>query len=131
MNHSHESSKERSPLFQIYLRLRPTYNHNTDSFPFLTVEPPCGDSEYRVTDSDHIWPIHITVQPPDDSRKRAVERFAFTKVFEENANQLDLFKETGMMSLIEGVLNEKRDALVATLGVTGSGKVGTLQAELL
>lgn len=68
-------------------------------------------------------PTHITLNPPSDSRKRAVEKFAFTKVFEEEATQLDLLQGAGVVPLIEGVLGEGRDGLLATLGVTGSGKV--------
>lgn len=52
-----------------------------------------------------------------------MEKFAFTKVFEEEAGQLEIFKETGVVPLVEGVLGEARDGLLATLGVTGSGKV--------
>jgi hypothetical protein len=67
------------------------------------------------------------LNPPNDNRRRAVEKFAFTKVFEEDANQLDLFRGTGVLPLVEGVLGpqggEGRDGLLATLGVTGSGKV--------
>jgi hypothetical protein len=63
------------------------------------------------------------IQPPTDTRKRAVEKFAFTRVFEEQATQLDIFEGTGMIPLIKGVLTEGRDGLIATLGVTGSGKV--------
>lgn len=53
-----------------------------------------------------------------------MEKFAFTKVFQEEAAQLDIFKGTGVIPLIRGVLGESRDGLLATLGVTGSGKVG-------
>lgn len=52
-----------------------------------------------------------------------MEKFAFTKVFEEDATQLDIFGGAGVVPLIEGVLGEGRDGLLATLGVTGSGKV--------
>lgn len=53
-----------------------------------------------------------------------MEKFAFTKVFEEQAEQIDIFKGTGIVPLIEGVVvGEGRDGLLATLGVTGSGKV--------
>ena len=55
-----------------------------------------------------------------------MEKFAFTKVFEEEASQLDIFRETGVVPLVEGVLGEGRDGLLATLGVTGSGKVWRL-----
>ena len=52
-----------------------------------------------------------------------MERFAFTKVFEEHTSQLEIFNGTGAIGLVEGVLDEGRDGLLATLGVTGSGKV--------
>lgn len=108
--------KPTTSLFDVYLRLRPSFAPNAERF--LDVEA-----------SDERAPTHITIRPPStDHRKRAVEKFAFTQVFEEDAAQLDLFKGTGMVSVIEGVLGqpgrEGRDGLLATLGVTGSGKVG-------
>lgn len=116
------TEQSKSQLFQVYLRLRPppanalypTLNTNER---FLKVE------ETEETES----PTHITLNPPNDNRRRAVEKFAFTRVFEEHANQLDLFQGTGVLPLIEGVLGphggDGRDGLLATLGVTGSGKV--------
>jgi hypothetical protein len=89
---------------------------------YLTIEPPISDASDASSESC-AFPTHITVQPPNDSRKRAVERFAFTKVFEEHATQLDVFNETGIASVLRGLLDERRDGLIATLGVTGSGKV--------
>jgi len=109
-------------LFQVYLRLRPPIAQKFDEADrFLAVEPP--ESSQDGTAIVAPVPTHITLQPPTDSRKRAVEKFGFTKVFEENASQLDVFHDTGMESMIRGVLKESRDGLVATLGVTGSGKV--------
>jgi hypothetical protein len=104
-----------SALFDVFLRLRPS---DVERERFLDVD--------RNTHS--AAPTHITIKPPvDDKRKRAVERFGFTRVFEEDAGQLDLFSGTGAVSMIEGVLGargrEGRDGLLATLGVTGSGKV--------
>ncbi|KAF1959584.1 P-loop containing nucleoside triphosphate hydrolase protein [Byssothecium circinans] len=106
-----------SSLFDVYLRLRPS---NAGNERFLTVE--------EIQDSH---PTHITIKPPtDDKRKRAVERFAFTKVFEEDARQMDLFDGIGVVPMIEGVLGSRghhgRDGLIATLGVTGSGKSHTI-----
>lgn len=103
-----------SSLFDVFLRLRPSAHGNAR---FLNVEE---------TDANH--PTHITLKPPtSDNRKRAIERFAFTRVFEEDAHQMELFKETGFLSLIEGVVGKPghhgRDGTLATLGVTGSGKV--------
>lgn len=111
-------------LFQVFLRLRPPLNHNSESQiskaePWLTVESPSDDE----SDDVQRWPTHITVQPPNDARKRAIEKFGFTKVFQPDTSQLDVFEEIGMPPLIKGVLGEGRDALIATLGVTGSGKV--------
>lgn len=117
------SKQPQASLFQVYLRLRPPIAQKHDENErFLTVESP----ETSQNDGEIVAPVptHITLQPPSDSRKRAIEKFGFTKVFEENASQLDVFHDTGMESLVRGVLKENRDGLVATLGVTGSGKVG-------
>jgi hypothetical protein len=118
--------KSTSSLFEVYLRLRPppTPNNLYPTLPtadrFLTVEEPKGDGEDAA-------PTHITLNPPNDNRRRAVEKFGFTKVFEEEASQLDIFQGTGVIPLVEGVLGtdggQGRDGLLATLGVTGSGKV--------
>lgn len=109
-----EQSKPSSALFSVFLRLRPS---TTDNERFLDVEEPTEDA-----------PTHITIKPSaNDKRKRAVERFAFTRVFEENAGQREIFDTAGILPMIEGVLGapgrEGRDGLLATLGVTGSGKV--------
>lgn len=105
-------------LFQVFLRLRPPQaGANPSAERFLAVE---------TADRDHSAPTHITLNPPND-RRRAIEKFAFTQVFEEDASQLDIFHCTGVVPLVEGVLaphgGDGTDALLATLGVTGSGKV--------
>lgn len=126
----HSSKPSSTSLFQVYLRLRPppsplvqlTQQSLYPSLPaperYLIVEPPLPDTEDGLS-------THITIRPPSDSRKRAVEKFAFTRVFQEEASQLDIFKGTGVIPLVGGVLGESRDGLLATLGVTGSGKVGS------
>jgi len=114
-----ENSK--ASLFEVYLRLRPApatlYPTLTTPDRFITVEEAYNNE----------LPTHITLNPPNDNRRRAVEKFAFTKVFQEDASQLDLFQGTGVLPLVEGVLGpnsgDGRDGLLATLGVTGSGKV--------
>jgi len=121
-----EPPSQKSQLFQVYLRLRPPPAVNT-LYPatatperFLSVEQPKYEDEL---------PTHITLNPPNDNRRRAVEKFAFTKVFEEDVSQLDIFQGTGVLPLVEGVLGAQgdgRDGLLATLGVTGSGKVCAL-----
>ncbi|PNY28107.1 Kinesin-like protein [Tolypocladium capitatum] len=104
-------------LFEVYLRLRPQP-------PGL---PPTEDRILTVDeDAGAQHASHITLNPPTD-RRRAIEKFAFTHVFAEHATQLDVFHRTELVSLAEGVLapqgGEGTDAVVATLGVTGSGKV--------
>ncbi|KAF1947955.1 P-loop containing nucleoside triphosphate hydrolase protein [Clathrospora elynae] len=106
-----------SSLFDVFLRLRPS---NSGDARFLSVEE--GEGNH---------PTHITIKPSSaDNRKRAVERFAFTQVFEEDARQMDLFKGTGVIPMIEGVMGAPghcgRDGLLATLGCTGSGKSHTI-----
>jgi hypothetical protein len=114
-------------LFQVYLRLRPPIQNQipkaADDEPWLIVEPPTSTSDLQASS-----PTHVTLQPPNDSRKRAVEKFGFTQVFREDATQLDIFESTGTIQLVKNILSTGRDGLVATLGVTGSGKVN-LQAH--
>lgn len=113
------SSSKAHNLFQVYLRLRPALAGSSSPERFLAVEPP-------ATDAPSTAPTHITLNPPND-RRRAIEKFCFTQVFEEEATQLDVFHCTGVVPLVEGVLaphgGDGTDALLATLGVTGSGKV--------
>lgn len=127
MESSQKPLPAQSSLFQVYLRLRPPISQNSDAHiqksDYLTVEPPPETVISDGLEETRTWPTHITVQPPNESRKRAVERFAFTKVFEERATQLDVFEQSGMPDIVKGVLYEGRDGLVATLGTTGSGKV--------
>ena len=109
-------------LFQVYLRLRPPQSGAASTDRFLEVEPP-------TTDAPSTAPTHIRLNPPND-RRRAIEKFGFTQVFEEDASQLDVFHCTRVVPLVEGVLaphgGEGTDGLLATLGVTGSGKSHTI-----
>lgn len=126
-----DSSTKMTPqtsLFQVYLRLRPPVHGQSlkqKDEPWLIVEP-ASSAATQSEEATKPFPTHITLQPPNDSRKRAIERFGFTKIFQEEATQLDVFQETGTAGAVQSVLQNGRDALVATLGVTGSGKVNTL-----
>ena len=98
---------------------------NNTSEEWLLVEPPAKPQD-EETQTQHS--THIMLQPPNDSRKRAIERFGFTKVFKEDASQLEVFQETGSAdNIVKSVLQNGRDGLIATLGVTGSGKVWMLE----
>ncbi|OAA35541.1 kinesin [Metarhizium rileyi] len=108
-------------LFEVYLRLRPPPVGAAQADRILDVEAPDAGTKSN--------PSHITLNPPTD-RRRAIEKFAFTRVFEDDASQLDVFHCTEIAALAEGVLapqgGEGTDAVVATLGVTGSGKTHTI-----
>lgn len=108
--------RSQASLFQVYLRLRPAPVSAADAERFLLVEEP----------EESGTPTHITLNPPND-RRRAIEKFAFTQVFQEDATQLDLFHGTRVLPLVEGALaphgGDGTDGLLATIGVTGSGKV--------
>lgn len=133
-----ESQKSSHNLFEVYLRLRPPPAGVALSERILTVEPPTTEDAHQHNegmdmdgDDDSAADArrvasHITLNPPTD-RRRAIEKFAFTRVFEEDASQLDVFHCTEIVPMVEGVLapngGEGTDAMVATLGVTGSGKV--------
>ncbi len=122
MDSSLPASKSHS-LFQVFLRLRPPQAGAAATERFIDVEPP-------VEDSTSTAPTHIRLNPPND-RRRAIEKFCFTQVLEEDASQLDVLHCTNVVPLVEGVLaphgGEGTDALLATLGVTGSGKVSGIQ----
>ncbi|KAI2624736.1 P-loop containing nucleoside triphosphate hydrolase protein [Xylaria nigripes] len=111
--------KAQTNLFDVYLRLRPPQAGNGNAERFIIVEEPEGD----------VAPTHITLNPPND-RRRAVEKFAFTRVFEEDTTQLALFYGTKVLPMVEGVLaphgGDGTDGLLATLGMTGSGKTHTV-----
>ncbi|KAI9750167.1 MAG: hypothetical protein M1815_001957 [Lichina confinis] len=123
-----------APLFDVYLRLKPSAStagvSSTTSFEPATTAERYLAVEEPFLDSASSAPTHIVVSPPADSRRRAVEKFAFTRVFQEDASQLDIFKGVDVLSLVEGVLappgTKQRDGLVATLGVTSSGKSHTI-----
>ncbi len=92
--------------FQVFLRLRPSSLQSSISATrFLSTS--AGQS-------------HVYVTPPERNR-RAIEKFAFTTIFDENSTQLDVFQET-VLPLVQDVV-KGRDGMLATLGVTGSGKV--------
>jgi hypothetical protein len=122
-----QPQKSQAALFQVYLRLRPPPTPAPNSSQQQQYPTPERFLSVEDAIKDEALPTDITINPPNDNRRRAVEKFAFTKVFEEDSSQLDLFRGTGVLELVEGVLGsrggEGRDGLLATLGVTGSGKV--------
>uniref|UniRef100_A0A8H7N178 Kinesin motor domain-containing protein n=1 Tax=Bionectria ochroleuca TaxID=29856 RepID=A0A8H7N178_BIOOC len=128
MEAAHRSSASSHNLFEVYLRLRPPPSNGTATERILTVETREGEHD-EEGDDINLGTSHIVLNPPTD-RRRAIEKFAFTRVFEEDASQLDVFHRADILPMVEGVLapsgGEGTDAMVATLGVTGSGKTHTI-----
>ncbi|CAH0039468.1 unnamed protein product [Clonostachys rhizophaga] len=128
MEAAHRSSASSHNLFEVYLRLRPPPSNGTATERILTVETREGEHDEQGDDIN-LGTSHIVLNPPTD-RRRAIEKFAFTRVFEEDASQLDVFHRADILPMVEGVLapngGEGTDAMVATLGVTGSGKTHTI-----
>lgn len=137
-----ESQRSSHNLFEVYLRLRPPPAGGAATDRILNVESRTLEDHHQHGDGMDVdgdddssagarrVASHITLNPPTD-RRRAIEKFAFTRVFEEDASQLDVFHCTDIVPMVEDVLapngGEGTDAMVATLGVTGSGKVKKLQ----
>lgn len=117
-------------LFQVFLRLRPAQTLKQNNEQWLLVEPPSNSNTEHDSEEKLVCSTHVTLQPPNDSRKRAIERFGFTKIFQEEASQSDVFQETGTADSVKNLLHSGRDGLVATLGVTGSGKVRQSQLRM-
>lgn len=93
--------------FHIFLRLRPSSPQSSVlQTRFLSTSP--GHS-------------HVYVTPPLGYSSRTVDKYTFSRVFDESCEQLDVFKET-VLPLVSDVVHG-RDGMLATLGVTGSGKV--------
>ncbi|KAF8243348.1 P-loop containing nucleoside triphosphate hydrolase protein [Wilcoxina mikolae CBS 423.85] len=106
-----KNTSNNSPTyFQVFLRLRPSSPQSSISdFRFLSTAP---------------GQCNIYVTPPERTRARTVDRYSFTKVFDETSQQLDVFKDT-ILQLVQDAI-KGRDGMLATLGVTGSGKTHTI-----
>ncbi|KAG1056620.1 hypothetical protein G6F43_001499 [Rhizopus delemar] len=94
-----------------YLRIRPKPPH----YESIIEEP------YLQIVND----LEISMTPPEDSnayrtRNRAPERYKFTRIFTESANQQEFFNKT-TLPLIQDVLRGE-NALIFAYGVTNSGK---------
>ncbi|KAI5845402.1 P-loop containing nucleoside triphosphate hydrolase protein [Tricharina praecox] len=90
-------------------RERPNTPHSIASSRFITAGPE-GTS--------------ILLTPPDRARTRTAEKYSFTRVFSEASPQLEVFRST-VLPLVHDAIRGK-DGMMATLGVTGSGKTHTI-----
>jgi len=103
-----------SHLFDVYLRLRPATTLTLTTAPFLSVTP--GEPS--------VYCVPPTLPSQKKKRTKGVEKFRFTHIFDEQTSQRKVFEQTVLPLLSETV--KGRDGLLATLGVTGSGKTHTV-----
>lgn len=66
--------------------------------------------------------MYVTPPSVERNRSKTIEKFAFTRIFDEQSEQREVFEET-VLPLLEDAITRGRDGTLATLGVTGSGKV--------
>ncbi|KAK6337740.1 hypothetical protein TWF696_001221 [Orbilia brochopaga] len=117
---------EGAHAFQVYLRLRPPHVPQASPAledPFLTVLPPSPTASDE--DIEHGVKTQVTIHPPSHHRSQKIETFSFTEVLDESYGQADVFAKT-VAPILTGVLKDGRDGMLATLGVTGSGKTHTI-----
>ncbi|KAI5813865.1 P-loop containing nucleoside triphosphate hydrolase protein [Pyronema omphalodes] len=105
---------ETRDYFQIYLRLRPSTATNPRDKEFLTNG---GNNFNRINATS------ILCTPPTGARGKA-DKYTFTSVFPSSAGQMEVFT-TAVAPLVQDALHG-RDGMLATLGVTGSGKSHTI-----
>lgn len=105
-----------NPLFsQVFLRLpaQRDQSHRAQSQPSVKTGRSRGSP----------WPTHITLQLSAASQRCAVEEFEFTRIVQEKTTQIELFEELGMPDVIDELLHEGTDGLLASAGATRNGKV--------
>ncbi|EPS40012.1 hypothetical protein H072_6191 [Dactylellina haptotyla CBS 200.50] len=109
--------------FQVFLRLRPPHSNSILDEPFLTVLPPsltASDDDIETGTK-----TQVTIHPPSHHRSQKIETFSFTEVIDESCGQGDVFGRI-VAPILTPVLQDGRDGMLATLGVTGSGKTHTI-----
>lgn len=116
--------------FQVYLRLRPPHKQpQTPDENFLIVHPPSptafSHEEEEEGEHESSKITQVTIAPPSHHRSQKIETFSFSEVFDEECGQEDLFAKT-VMPILGGVVKDGRDGMLATLGVSGSGKTHTI-----
>ncbi|KAF2208008.1 hypothetical protein CERZMDRAFT_101855 [Cercospora zeae-maydis SCOH1-5] len=112
---------------------------NDEELPTHITINRASDTQHHQPSSRHTSPstkrpTHIIIYPPtNDTRRKAVGTFEYTGVFEEDAQQRDVFDSTGINSSFKGVISESgklgRGGLLATLGVSGSRKSHTILGD--
>lgn len=69
-------------------------------------------------------PSNIITNPPEKSRIRTKEKFAFSEVF-DGSTQEEVYKKV-MLPMVKNVVTGNGDGLLFAMGTTGSGKTHTL-----
>ena len=149
---SEEELTPNSSCFDVFLRLRAPSRKYHQSPRFLTTVPAQPTHVY-VTPPPTKAPLN---RPAEESclqatknegpiprpglgeaaKPRTIEKFSFAEIFPESGTQLHVFERTGLPLLIQvlggrggagdGVSGYSRDCILATIGISGSGKTYTI-----
>ena len=118
--------------FLVFLRLRPSSAHHPSFTDVRFISPaPAAPGPSSSSSSNSIF-----ISPPDRARtttgngggngaRGTTDKYTFSKVFAESASQREVFTTTAL-PLVRDAIQLGRDAMLATLGVTGSGKTHTI-----
>ncbi|KAF8437386.1 P-loop containing nucleoside triphosphate hydrolase protein [Kalaharituber pfeilii] len=152
---AHKDNEEIHPtsiVFDVFLRLRPPSHRclgnprflstiPTEPFHVYATQPPTISLLNFVT-TGHRKNENLnesnTSQPavpqvPTSRSSRTIEKFSFAEIFPEASTQLEVFERTVLPLLVDLVKGGNgpdgrtgKDGLLATLGITGSGKTHTI-----
>lgn len=112
-NNNSNNSNNHNQYFRVYLRLRPSFKPSNGTTRFINAS----------LDKNHIY-----ISPPTthtSNRAPSIDKYSFTRVFDESSQQVDVFIETAL-PLVRDAITKGHDGMLATLGVTGSGKTHTI-----
>ncbi|ODQ64115.1 P-loop containing nucleoside triphosphate hydrolase protein [Nadsonia fulvescens var. elongata DSM 6958] len=118
-----------SGQWPVYMRLKPSVDHETTSFISTVAQDPTSESLSNPTKRP--WRTHgtetvITTPPRDGGTTRftSPESFEFSAVFNETATQRNIYERT-LLPLVTNVL-QGRDSVFFAIGSSGSGKTHTM-----
>ncbi|KAG5366884.1 Kinesin-like protein KIF18B [Yarrowia sp. B02] len=100
----------------VYLRLR-----KDDSQPSSRPGSASDNPYFEIASDDSST---VITNPPEKSRIRTKEKFAFSEVF-DGSGQEEVYKKV-MLPMVKNVVTGTGDGLLFAMGTTGSGKTHTL-----
>lgn len=148
---SEEELTPNSSCFDVYLRLRTPPSRKYHQSPRFLSTIPTQPTHVYVTPLPARAPLNLPAgepilqgtkdgstrpNPAEASKARAIEKLSFAEIFPESGTQRDVFERTALPLLVQvlggregtgdGVGGYSRDCVLATIGISGSGKTYTI-----